>query len=87
MLLTYYVSKATIYHKGSSVKVTTYGYLPWPPGLATAKEEPFSGEEGFEDGSDQCEEDEEEKEEENAEEQPDEDLEQTEEDRKNKEEP
>ena len=84
MLLTYYVSKATIYHQGSSVKVTTYGYLPWPPGLATAKEEPFSGEEGFEDGSDQCEEEEEE---ENAEEQPDEDLEQTEEDEKHEKEP
>ena len=30
------------------MKVTTYGYLPWPPGLATAKEEPFSSEEAFE---------------------------------------
>ena len=54
-------------HQGSSVKVTTYGYLPWPPGLAAAKEEPFSsGEEGFEDGSDR--DDEEDKEEDNAEE-------------------
>ena len=62
--------------------MTTYGYLPWPPGLATAKEEPFSGEEGFEDGGDQCEE--KEKEEGNAEE---EELEETEEDGKNEEEP
>ena len=59
--------------------MTTYGYLPWPPGLATAKEEPFSGEEGFEEEDD--------KEEGNAEEQPDEELEQTEEDGKNEEEP
>ena len=64
------------------MKVTTYGYLPWPPGLATAKEEPFSSEEAFEDGSNQC--DEEEKEEGNAEE---EELEETEENGKNEEEP
>ena len=64
------------------MKVTTYGYLPWPPGLATAKEEPFSSEEGFEDGSNQS--DNEEKEEEgNAEE---EELEETEENGKNEEE-
>ena len=63
--------------------MTTYGYLPWPPGLANAKEEPFSGEEGFEDGSDQC--DDEKKEEADAEE-PAAD-EQTEEDGKNEEEP
>ena len=63
--------------------MTTYGYLPWPPELATANEEPFSGEEGFEDGSDQCKE-EEEKKEGNAEE---EEFEETEEDGKNEEEP
>ena len=62
--------------------MTTYGYLPWPPELATAKEEPFSCEEGFEDGSDQCEE--EEKEEGNEEE---EELEETEENGKDEEEP
>ena len=62
--------------------MTTYGYLPWPPGLATAKEEPFSGEEGFEDGSDQCE-DEEDKEEGNAEEE----VEETEENGKSEDEP
>ena len=70
-------------HQGSSVKVTTYGYLPWPPGLAAAKEEPFSGEEGLEDGSDLDEE--EDKEEDNAEEL-DEELEEREEE-ENKAEP
>ena len=57
--------------------MTTYGYLPWPPGLANAKDEPFSSEEGFEDGSDEC--NEEEKEEGDAEDQAEE---QTEEDGK-----
>ena len=62
------------------MKVTTYGYLPWPPGLATAKEEPFSSEEGYEEPENG------DMEEEDVEEVPEDDDDQKEEDLEDKEE-
>ena len=63
------------------MKVTTYGYLPWPPGLATAKEEPFSSEEAFEEPENR----DMELEEEDEEEVPEDDEDQKEEDLEDKE--